>query len=85
MFGCFEGYKDSKAACCGSGPYRGLPSCGGRGEIKEYELCENPNEYLFFDYAHYTDMANKQLAETMWDGPSSYTGPYNVGTLFNMK
>ena len=42
-------------ACCGSGPYRGVFSCGGKEGVKDYELCKNPNEYVFFDSDHFTE------------------------------
>ncbi|KAK2970482.1 hypothetical protein RJ640_023665, partial [Escallonia rubra] len=33
--------KEGKNACCGSGPYRGIDSCGGKRGITEYKLCTN--------------------------------------------
>ncbi|GAY60345.1 hypothetical protein CUMW_201280 [Citrus unshiu] len=44
------GFQEADIACCGSGIYRG-PNCG----IGEFELCSNPNEYLFFDGHHPTE------------------------------
>ncbi|KAK3000985.1 hypothetical protein RJ639_022165, partial [Escallonia herrerae] len=35
------GLKEGKSACCGSGPYRGINSCGGKRGISEYKLCAN--------------------------------------------
>ncbi|KAM3742763.1 hypothetical protein ACB098_07G092400 [Castanea mollissima] len=43
------GFKEGNIACCGIGPYKGINSCGGKRSVKEYELCENASEYLFFD------------------------------------
>ncbi|XP_020533912.1 GDSL esterase/lipase 1 isoform X2 [Jatropha curcas] len=74
------GFKVAKAACCGSGPYRGLGTCGGIGN-KEYELCTNPSEYLFFDGIHPTEKFNYQLAKLMWNGSHKLTRPYNLKTL----
>ncbi|KAL1329458.1 hypothetical protein AAHE18_12G042200 [Arachis hypogaea] len=51
------GYKGGSGACCGSGPYRGEYTCGGNKGIKEYELCQNPNDYVFFDSHHPSDKA----------------------------
>ncbi|XVF74240.1 hypothetical protein PTKIN_Ptkin13bG0094400 [Pterospermum kingtungense] len=76
------GFKVADVACCGSGPNRGILSCGGKRGVKEYELCSDPTEYLFFDPAHYTDKANYQIAELMWSGSPNYTGPYNLKALF---
>ncbi|KAG2380923.1 GDSL esterase/lipase [Vigna angularis] len=53
-----EGFKDPSVACCGGGLYRGDQSCGGNKGIKEYELCDNVNEHLFFDSNHVTDRAS---------------------------
>ncbi|WCJ40463.1 GDSL lipase [Euphorbia peplus] len=60
------GFKEVKAACCGTGLYRGLGHCGEeeKGGVRKYELCENPNKYLFFD-SHPTQKANKQFARLL--------------------
>ncbi|KAK7841648.1 GDSL esterase/lipase 1-like [Quercus suber] len=76
------GFKESKIACCGTGPYKGTFSCGGKRSVKEYELCENVSEYVFFDSIHATEKANKQIAELMWSGTPNITGPYNLAALF---
>ena len=87
IFNCFglihcEGFKEGKVACCGSGPYRGISSCGGRRGVKEYELCDNVSEYVFFDPTHPTERAYQQLAQLTWSGNSSVTGPFNLKALF---
>ncbi|KAF7843650.1 GDSL esterase/lipase 5 [Senna tora] len=74
--------KEGKMACCGSGAYRGKNSCGGKRGIKDYELCDNPNEYVFFDYMHLSERANQFFANQMWSGNLSVTWPYNLRTLF---
>lgn len=76
------GFKEVKEACCGSGTYKGILSCGGRGDVKEYDLCENVEDYLFFDSAHLTEKVFKQFAEQAWSGNSNFTGPYNIKALF---
>ncbi|KAF7124646.1 hypothetical protein RHSIM_Rhsim12G0212600 [Rhododendron simsii] len=76
------GFKDGKSACCGSGPYRGVNSCGGKRGVKEYELCSNPNEYVFFDFGHPTEKAYEQLAQQMWSSTPSIVRPYNLEALF---
>lgn len=76
------GFKEGKIACCGSGPFRGLSSCGGKSSIKEYELCSNVSEYVFFDSVHPTDRAYQQIAELIWSGTRNITGPYNLKALF---
>ncbi|XP_050232249.1 GDSL esterase/lipase 5-like [Mercurialis annua] len=72
------GFKETKAACCGSGPFRGIGQCG---LVKEYELCENPNEYLFFDGSHPTENFSNQIAKLMWSGNSKVISPCNLETL----
>lgn len=72
-------------ACCGSGPYRGISNCGGRRRVKEYELCDNVSDYVFFDSGHPTEKANQQIAELTWSGKPSATGPYNFKALFDLK
>uniref|UniRef100_A0A2N9FUW4 GDSL esterase/lipase 1-like n=1 Tax=Fagus sylvatica TaxID=28930 RepID=A0A2N9FUW4_FAGSY len=76
------GFNESKIACCGTGPYRGIFSCGGKRSVKEYELCENVSEYVFFDSIHPTEKVNQQFAELMWSGTPNITGPYNLKALF---
>ncbi|TQD77599.1 hypothetical protein C1H46_036871 [Malus baccata] len=76
------GFKEGKVACCGSGPYRGVYSCGGRRGVKEYDLCDNVSEHLFFDSAHPTEMAYEQSAKLFWSGTPDFTAPYNLKALF---
>ncbi|KAB1218303.1 GDSL esterase/lipase 1 [Morella rubra] len=79
------GFKEGKIACCGTGPHRGINSCGGkRSAMKEYELCHNPRKYVFFDSGHPTEMANEQFAKLMWSGTPNDTGPYNLKALFEL-
>lgn len=73
----FQGFKVADIGCCGSGIYRGT-GCG----IGQYDLCSNPNEYLFFDGGHPTEHGYSQLAELLWN-----TGETNVAstTPLSMK
>ncbi|RXH67600.1 hypothetical protein DVH24_027747 [Malus domestica] len=75
------GFVEGKAACCGSGPYRGHLSCGVKGG---YSLCHNVSEYVFFDPFHPTERAYEQLAKQFWIGtPNSTVGgrKLHFGTL----
>ncbi|BAT80399.1 hypothetical protein LR48_Vigan635s002100 [Vigna angularis] len=76
------GLKEGDVACCGSGPHRGYNSCGGRREVKDYELCENPKEYVFFDSLHPTQSAHQIVSQLVWSGNQSIAGPYNLRSLF---
>ena len=78
------GFKEVKSACCGSGPYRGVYSCGGKRGIKEYELCDNVGEYLFFDSYHQNEKGYKLLAEQFWDGTPNIRGPFSVKSFFEL-
>ncbi|CAJ1949507.1 unnamed protein product [Sphenostylis stenocarpa] len=76
------GFKESSKACCGGGPYRGDGSCGGKRGIKEYELCDNPNEHVYFDSIHLTDRASQHFGELIWNGNRTVTSPYNLKQLY---
>ncbi|XP_030523859.1 GDSL esterase/lipase 1-like [Rhodamnia argentea] len=76
------GFKEGKTACCGSGPYRGNSTCGGRRGVKEYSLCRHPEKYVFFDAGHPSERANRQLAQLMWNGSLSAVRPRNLKALF---
>ncbi|XP_059458058.1 GDSL esterase/lipase 2-like isoform X2 [Corylus avellana] len=78
-------FKEGKMACCGTGPYRGIPSCGGKRSVKEYELCGNASEYLFFDSIHPSEKTNEQLAKLLWNGNLDVTWPYNLKALIEHK
>ncbi|KAG5021623.1 hypothetical protein AAZX31_07G042400 [Glycine max] len=80
------GLKEGKSACCGSGPFRGVYSCGGKRGEKQFELCDKPNEYLFWDSYHLTESAYKKFADLMWGftNNSSNIGPYTIGDLFQL-
>ncbi|KAL4600719.1 hypothetical protein ACB092_11G218500 [Castanea dentata] len=76
------GFKEGKIACCGTGPYRGISSCGGKRSVKEYELCAKVSDYVFFDSAHFSEKVYQQFAELLWSGTPNITRPYNVKSLF---
>lgn len=78
----FAGLKVGNSACCGTGPFRAINSCGGKREPREFELCDNPNDYLLFDPFHPTEGANLQLAKLYWEGDSKVASPYNLKSMF---
>ena len=46
---CFEGLKEGKKACCGSGRLRGTNTCGGQmGLLQSYESFEKVTDCLCF-------------------------------------
>ncbi|XP_039053064.1 GDSL esterase/lipase 5-like [Hibiscus syriacus] len=81
------GFKEGETACCGSGEYRGAFSCGGKRRVKEFQLCKNPKDYVFWDSYHLTERIYKQLADQMWGGKTGIShdvGPYNMKNLFHI-
>nr|GEX94905.1 SGNH hydrolase-type esterase domain-containing protein [Tanacetum cinerariifolium] len=79
------GFNEGETACCGSGPLRGVFSCGGKRGIPDYELCDNATEFLFFDSLHPNELASSQFAKMFWKGDPMVTGPYNLKALFDGK
>lgn len=84
---CDEGFKEGRNACCGTGQFGGVFSCGGKRIVKEYSMCHNPNEYVFWDSYHLTEKASKQFADHMWNGEDNFSnlGPYNIKDLFQAQ
>ncbi|KAL2933018.1 GDSL esterase/lipase 5 [Bienertia sinuspersici] len=76
------GFKEGKTACCGTGKFRGVFSCGGTRVVKEYELCENVNDYVFWDSTHLTEKAYRQIADEMWN--ISPYGSHSIKELFHL-
>ncbi|XP_028763298.1 GDSL esterase/lipase 5-like [Neltuma alba] len=79
------GFKEGEVACCGGGTYRGDYSCGGKRGIEEYELCENVNDYVYFDSIHPSEAAAQHFANLMWAGNNDFTHPYNLKQLFELR
>ncbi|KAM3375220.1 GDSL lipase [Capsicum galapagoense] len=79
------GFKTSKTACCGSGPFRGIYSCGGKRQTKEYELCKNVKDNLFFDSFHPSELAYQQYAQVLWNGTPDVVAPYNLKSFFELS
>ncbi|PQM33892.1 GDSL esterase/lipase 2 [Prunus yedoensis var. nudiflora] len=63
-------------ACCGSGPYRGIMSCGGK-RGSEFQLCDNVTEYVFFDSGHPTERVYQQISKLWWSGSPNVTKTSN--------
>ena len=81
----FVGLKEGKSACCGSGKFRGEYSCGGKRGQEHFELCDKPNEYLFWDAFHPTESAYKQLAARMWSSNTHPIGFCTIRDLFQAQ
>ncbi|KAM7470962.1 hypothetical protein LguiA_009145 [Lonicera macranthoides] len=69
-------FKNVETACCGSGILNGEHPC-----IPTANLCENRNEYLFWDLYHPTQAASKLAAVTLYGGELRFVSPINFGQL----
>ncbi|XP_004305778.1 PREDICTED: GDSL esterase/lipase 2-like [Fragaria vesca subsp. vesca] len=70
------GFKEGKTACCGSGPFRGINSCGGKRGVTEYELCDNVKEHVFFDSNHPTERFYQKVSKFWWSHKPTHTETY---------
>ncbi|KAK2972633.1 hypothetical protein RJ640_000593, partial [Escallonia rubra] len=73
------GFADGLNACCGTGPYRGVYSCGGTEKVKDYQLCESSDLHVWWDSFHATERIHEQIAKAIWNGTN---WPYNLEDLF---
>ncbi|XP_010917471.2 GDSL esterase/lipase 5 [Elaeis guineensis] len=76
------GFKDGVNACCGAGPYRGVFSCGKTKEGSDYQVCDSPEDYVWWDSFHASERIHEQVAKLLWSDPPSSVGPYNLEKLF---
>lgn len=79
------GYIEGTTACCGTGKFRGVFSCGGKRLVKQYELCNNVDEHVFWDSFHFTEKVYKQIAHDMWSSSDStpyFYGSHSIKDLF---
>ncbi|XP_062025579.1 GDSL esterase/lipase 1-like [Rosa rugosa] len=80
-----HGFKEGKMACCGSGPYRGIMSCGGKRGVTEYQLCDNVTDYVFFDSGHATERIYQKVSKLWWSHTPDVTARYiNLKELFEV-
>ncbi|XP_071728573.1 GDSL esterase/lipase At5g33370-like [Rutidosis leptorrhynchoides] len=72
------GFISSTTACCGSGPFNGL-SC-----TMASNLCENRDEYVFWDPFHPTERASRFIVEQMLHGTREYMKPMNLSVIMSL-
>ncbi|GLT46174.1 hypothetical protein SLA2020_199490 [Shorea laevis] len=77
-----HGFKMGDNACCGGGVYHAQNGCGFLTE--EYELCSDPNEFVFWDAYHPTEHCYSQLVELLWNGTGNVTWPLNMKQLYDL-
>lgn len=51
--------------------------------MKEYTLCDNVDDHIWFDSFHPTEKVHQQIAKELWNGSSDSVGPYNLQQLFD--
>ncbi|WOK98755.1 GDSL esterase/lipase LTL1 [Canna indica] len=73
------GFKSSKIACCGQGPFNALGLCSAASN-----LCENREEYVFFDGFHPSEKACRILVAQLFNGSTEYMRPMNLSTILAM-
>ncbi|XP_077242380.1 GDSL-motif lipase/hydrolase 6 [Tasmannia lanceolata] len=74
------GLSNTSNACCGEGALGGMAQCG----TGQYTVCENPNEFLFWDFFHPSEHAYKLITKAFWGGKQSRIRPFNLKTLANI-
>ncbi|KAK4587691.1 hypothetical protein RGQ29_018917 [Quercus rubra] len=80
-----HGFKDGVNACCGTGPYGGIFTCGGTKKVTDYQLCDNADDFVWWDSLHPTEKIHEQFGQALWNGPPSSVGPYTLQHLFLSK
>ncbi|KAG6404687.1 hypothetical protein SASPL_136940 [Salvia splendens] len=73
------GFRTSKEACCGQGPYNGLGLC-----TPLSNLCSNRDEYVFWDPFHPTERANRLIVQQILEGSQKYVYPMNLRAIMAM-
>ncbi|XP_076894972.1 GDSL esterase/lipase 6-like [Bidens hawaiensis] len=76
-----HGFSNTTHACCGNGPLNGMLQCG----TKDYKLCKNPNEYIFWDFFHPSERTYELIAKAFWNGDEDEIWPMNLKTLAGHK
>ncbi|XP_071728097.1 GDSL esterase/lipase At5g37690-like [Rutidosis leptorrhynchoides] len=70
-------FKEVKTACCGSGNFKGEGDC-----VTGASLCNNRDDYLFWDKVHPTQKVSQLAALTLVYGEGSeYVTPMNFSSL----
>lgn len=73
------GFRTSKVACCGQGPYNGLGRC-----TPASNLCQNREDYAFWDAFHPSEKACRIVVEQIMTGSVEVMSPLNLSTILAM-
>ncbi|XP_058744299.1 GDSL esterase/lipase At5g33370-like [Vicia villosa] len=75
--GSFENeFVETKEACCGQGPYNGIGLC-----TLASNICQNREDYLFWDSFHPSEKANKLIVEKIMTASTEFIYPMNLSTI----
>lgn len=70
------GFKDSITACCGAGIIGGQSAC-----LLNATVCQNRNDYFFWDRYHPSQLGSELAALTLYGGAPRYVAPINFSRL----
>lgn len=82
-----HGFTAGVTACCGSGIYNAAVQCGLPSDLitnPPFNVCDDVDKHVFWDYFHPTDRASGLVAEDLWSGDSSYVAPINLKALVEL-
>ncbi|MFS7937441.1 putative triacylglycerol lipase [Helianthus anomalus] len=71
------GFKTSTTACCGQGPFNGFPGLC----TMTSNLCQNRDEYVFWDAFHPTERACRIIVQQIMNGTPEYMKPVNLSVI----
>uniref|UniRef100_A0A0A8XN70 GDSL esterase/lipase n=1 Tax=Arundo donax TaxID=35708 RepID=A0A0A8XN70_ARUDO len=71
------GLREVERACCGGGKFNGEEDCGTVGA----SLCEDRDEYLFWDKVHGTQAAYRRAVLAFFNGDARDAEPINLAQL----
>ncbi|PWA92699.1 SGNH hydrolase-type esterase domain-containing protein [Artemisia annua] len=72
-------FRNVTYACCGSGRFNAMTNC-----LPAASLCENRDEYLFWDFSHPTERAARLMVESFAFGGPQYARPINWARLVSL-
>uniref|UniRef100_A0A7C9DL13 Uncharacterized protein n=1 Tax=Opuntia streptacantha TaxID=393608 RepID=A0A7C9DL13_OPUST len=70
------GFKETQIASCGSGEFNGDFTC--QKKDRNFTVCSDPSDCLWFDGGHPTEEANRQFSEEFTGGSANLVAPYNL-------
>ncbi|BBN13806.1 hypothetical protein MPTK1_6g06530 [Marchantia polymorpha subsp. ruderalis] len=82
------GFTEGVTACCGSGLYNAETQCGRPADLitnPPYNLCDNVDKYVFWDYFHPSERAYGIVADKLWNGDLDVVAPMNLNNLVNLQ